>query len=106
MRSRAKKSKASKRNAGNEDGEYFNLDGEPDNDDNDEGQMDNNVMDHQLNFYKGDMKKLVLIAVFLMRMFLLNMNAYPEKAELMNWGKKAFEAACQMTIGINYKGIV
>ncbi len=106
LRKRAKKSKVSKRNVGTEDGEYFNLDGQPDNNDNDEDQKDDGAMDHQLNYYKGDMKKLVLIAVFLMRMFLLNMNAYPEKAELINWGRKVFNAACQMTLGINYKGIV
>ncbi len=92
LRKRAKKSKARKRNVDNEDGECFDLDGQPDDGDDGEGDRGNDTMDHQLGYYQGFMKKLVLHAIFFMRIFLLNMNAYPEKEELMKWGGESIRS--------------
>ncbi len=40
-----------------------------------------------------------------MRLFLLNMEAYPSKEELIKWAEKSFAASCQVAFGINYKGV-
>ncbi len=85
-----------------EEGELFDLDGDGDqtNDSDHDG-----AMPHQLRYYKGEVKQLLIKAIFLMRIFLLNMNAYPDKDQLIKWASKAFLAACQMMYGVGYEGM-
>lgn len=85
------------------------MDGQPDDGTGDRAEAEgrgNGVPEHQLGFYQGENKKLVIRGIFMMRMFLLNMNGYPEKDELADWAEKAYDAACQLAYGINYKGMI
>ncbi len=96
------KAKSAKRTHNNEQGEYFVLDGQADDADD---AHDEDVNDHQLGFYQGELKQLVVRAIIYMRLFLLNMEAYPSKEELIKWAEKSFSASCQVAFGINYKGV-
>ena len=102
-----RKPKRAPKNSRNDGGEFFDLDAGLDDacEEEDEEDEEPEVNDHQLGFYKGEIKKLVSRAIVFMRMFLLNMDAYPEKEELIKWAEKAFNAACQMAYGVNYKGM-
>ncbi len=81
------------------------MDGQPDKPDEPDETHDDGVKDHQLGFYQGELKQLVARAIFYMRLFLLNMEAYPSKEELIKWAEKSFTASCQVAFGINYKGV-
>ena len=59
---------------------------------------------HQLSSYKGEKKVIVKRAIIYMRFFLLNVNAYPEKDDLVKWAYKAFKTSCQVSYGPNYEG--
>ncbi len=62
-------------------------------------------MDDRLGYYQGEEKKLVVRAIFYMRLFLLNMDAFPAKEGLIKWADKSFAASCQVAYGINYRGV-
>ncbi len=87
-----------------ETGEVFDLDAGvvdgDDEDDNDELGV-NGPLEHQLGYYKGELRVTVVCAIFLIRIFLLNMNAYPDKLELLEWAARAFASACQLQYGIH-----
>ncbi len=104
MKKPTKKMAAKNRN--NEQGEYFDLDGQPGDVDADaDADADNDgVNDHQLGFYQGELKRIIARAIVYMRLFLLNMEAYPSKLGLIKWAEKSFVASCQVAYGINYKG--
>ncbi len=95
-----KRAKVSKKH--DEQGKVFDLDGEDGhaNDSDSDG-----AMPHQLRYYKGEVKELLIKAIFFMRILLLNMNVYPDKDKLIKWASKAFLAACQMKYGISYEGM-
>lgn len=99
-RRKGRKQKQAKKNVGNEQGEFFDLDGQTGDADaaDDDG-------DDKLGFYHGEHKKLVIRAIIFMRLFLLNIEAYPSKGDLMKWAEKSFSASCQVAFGINYKGM-
>ncbi len=99
------RTKGVKKNVQNEQYEYFDLDGQHDDADNAGNAHDDVISDHQLTFYQGEQKRLVARAIVYMRLFLLLMEAYPSKEELMKWAQKSFEASCQIAFGINYKGV-
>lgn len=107
-RKRGKRSKGSRNNV---EGEYFDLDEQLDDGvghgEADDGETDgrDRIMDHQLGFYQGNKKKLIGRAIVFMRLFLLNMDAYPAKVTLIKYADKAFTVSCQVAFGVNFKGI-
>ncbi len=58
---------------------------------------------HQLKFYKGETREVIELALFFLRLYLLNVNAYPSADELITWSSNAFTAACKSYYGSRYK---
>lgn len=58
---------------------------------------------HQLKFYKGEVKEVVDLAIFFFRLYLLNVNAYPDAEDLITWARNAYVAACKSYYGSKYK---
>ncbi len=54
--------------------------------------------DDKLGFYHGEHKRLVIRAILYMRLFLLNMDAYPTKGGLMKWAEKSFAASSNVAV--------
>lgn len=97
-----KRVKPSKKSRKEESGEVFDLDA--DGEEEEEITEKDGVMSHQLSFYKGEEKIIVKRATVFIRIFLLNMHAYPDKDVLARWASKAFIAACQLSFGPYYEG--
>lgn len=81
------------------EGEEFDLDGGDDHGTSQEG-----VQPTQLKYYKGEMKSILEDAVFFVRLYLLNHNAYPTLEEIITWSQNAYVAACKLRLGAKYKG--
>ncbi len=58
---------------------------------------------HQLKYYKGELRTVIDIAIFFLRLYLLNVNAYPDAEELITWTSNAFTAACKSYYGSRFK---
>ncbi len=58
---------------------------------------------HQLKYYKGELRAVIDIAIFFLRLYLLNVNAYPDAEEIITWSSNAFTAACKSYYSSTYK---
>ncbi len=95
-RTRKTRAKMSKKKIEDDDGgEVFDLDDE---------QGARYVEPTQLGFYNGEKKLVITRGIFFVRLFLFNVNTYPDKAELEEWSAKGYRAGAQLTYGINYEG--
>lgn len=97
--SKSKKPKKKKTNSGSE--EVFDIDGVGSDEDEED---EDDTASHQLGYYKGEKKTLMKQAILFVRLFLLNMDAHPEKDQLVSWAHKAYMAACQLIYGLRYEG--
>lgn len=72
-----------------------------------DGDVDSTSIDrpqaHQLKFYKGEQKQLIDLALFFFRLYLFNVNAYPDAEELITWARNAYVAGCKSYYGSKYK---
>ena len=104
--SKAKKGRATKKPVDSQ-GEFFDLDGQSgaNADDNDEEPEGEAILDCRLSYYQGELKKLLVRAIFFMRLFLLCTEGFPSKEALIKWAEKSFAASCQIAYGINFKGL-
>lgn len=94
------------------DTEMIDIGDDGDDNDNDEGGGGNmpkgprsrdGPQSHQLRFYKGEKKNLIDIALFFIRLYLLNVNAFPDVDDLLLWSRNAFTAACKAMYGAKYQ---
>lgn len=97
-KTRKKRSKAKKVQQSDIDSEMIDIG----DDDEDESAPRDGPQAHQLKFYKGQKKNVIDLALFFIRMFLLNVNAFPDADELIIWSRNAFIAACKSFYGANY----
>lgn len=59
---------------------------------------------HQLKFYKGEERDLLDVALFYMRLYLLNANGFPDAQELVTWSYNSFMVACKAKFRGNWEG--
>lgn len=60
----------------------------------------------QIKFYDGEIRDLLDIALFGMRVYLVSRNAYPAAIKQRQLAKKIFRNACKMKFGSNWRGSV
>ena len=99
----AKKASAKKRAATQQGGELINID-DVEGDEDEEDESDDGPRSHQKGFYKGDKKVLIEEAQTKFRLYLFNMNAFPNAEEMVDWSKKCFTNAGMDLYGARFHG--
>lgn len=94
---RRSKSKAPKIRQPDSDTEMIDIDGD------EEQAPRDGPQSHQLKYYKGPQKKVIDLGLFFFRLFMLNVNAFPDADELVTWSHNAFIAACKSFYGANFE---
>ena len=59
--------------------------------------------EHQLRFYAGELKAIVILAKDLYKTYMLAVNAYPSHKQMILATKECFEEACKKLYGSKYK---
>lgn len=85
------------------DTECFDIDIDIDGDDEEVSTSRDGPQSHQLKFYKGIQKQVVDLSLFFYRVYLLNVNAFPDADELETWSRNAYIAACKSIYGAAYQ---
>ncbi len=88
------------------DGEFINIGDVSGGGDDDEGDVDESgPKEHQKRYYKGEKKTLMEAAVVKLRLYLLNMNAFPSADELLDWSNRCYVDAGIDIYGGRYQGM-
>ncbi len=58
----------------------------------------------QIKFYEGEDADILDVTLFYFRLYLLNVNGFPDAKEQAKWSYNALEAACKNTYGKHYEG--
>ncbi len=74
--------------------------------DDDEGEGESGPKEHQKRYYKGVKKTLMEAAVVKLRLYLLNMNAFPSADELLEWSNRCYVGAGIDVYGARYQGML
>lgn len=85
------------------DGEVFDINIDEDNEDNEENEVGGR-RSHQKGFYKGNSKLLIEHSTIKFRIYLLNVNAFPDAENLQEWTEKCFIEAGKDLYGARHEG--
>lgn len=109
---RTKKRKGNRKNGASatkvrrvdDEGEVFNIDDVGPDDEDEEDHGVDGPQAHQKRFYKGNQKLLIEASTTKFRIYLLNVNAFPNNEDLMEWTEKCFVDAGMDLFGARYHG--
>ncbi len=104
----AKKKNRKRRNKTKQtDGELIDIGGVSagGDDDDEDGVDDSGPKAHQKRYYKGEKKTLMEAAVVKLRLYLLNMNAFPSADELREWSNRCYVDAGIDIYWARYQGM-
>lgn len=92
------------RRGAEQEGEIIDIRNVGADDDEDEEDDPEGPQAHQKRFYKGNQKLLIESAITKFRIYLLNVNAFPNNHQLSEWTEKCFVEAGMDLFGAQYHG--